>query len=53
MVLPTPSQKTKTVVTNTFVFLAVTTITTFMVAAVILEGRRVKRENKLLEYEVW
>ncbi len=53
MALPAPSKKTKSIVKNTFIFLAVTTVTTFMVAAVILEGRRVKRENELLKYEVW
>lgn len=53
MALPTSFKKTKSIVKHTFIFIAVTTVTTFMVAAVILEGRRVKRENKLLEYEVW
>jgi hypothetical protein len=48
-----PAASTKKVVKNTFIFLTVTVLTTFVVAAVILEGRRVKRENKLLEYEVW
>ena len=53
MALSAPSNKTKSIAKNTFVFLAVTTVTTFMVAALILEGRRVKRENKLLDYEGW
>ena len=53
MAIPAPSKKTKSIVKNTFIFLAVTSVTTFVVAAIILEGRRVKRENKLLEYEVW
>lgn len=53
MAIPAPSRKTKKVVKNTFIFFTVTVVTTFVVAAVILEGRRVKRENKLLEYDVW
>ena len=53
MAIPVPSKKTKSILLNTFIFLSVTIVTTFVVAAVILEGRRVKRENDLLEYEVW
>ena len=53
MAIPAPSKKTISIVRNTFIFFAVTTVTTFVIAAVILEGRRVKRENELLEYEVW
>lgn len=53
MAIPAPSNKTKRIIQNSFIFFAVTTVTTFVVAAVILEGRRVKRENELLEYEVW
>ena len=53
MAIPAPSKKTKDILKNTVIFFAVTTVTTFVVAAVILEGRRVKRENELLEYEVW
>lgn len=53
MAIPAPSKKTKSILKNTFIFFAMTTVTTFVVAAVILEGRRVKRENELLEYEVW
>ena len=53
MAIPAPSKKIKSIVKNTFIFLTVTTMTTFAVAAVVLEGRRVKRENELLKYEVW
>lgn len=53
MAIPAPSKKTKSVIKTSLIFFAVTTVTTFMVAAIILEGRRVKRENELLEYEVW
>ena len=53
MAIPAPSKKTKTIIKNSFIFFAVTTVTTFVVAAVSLEGRRVKRENELLDYEVW
>ena len=53
MTISASSKKIKSIVKNTFIFLTVTTVTTFVVAAVILEGRRVKRENELLEYEVW
>lgn len=48
-----PSKKSCRIVKNSLLFMAVTTLTTFAVAAVILEGRRARRENKLLEYEVW
>ena len=53
MAIPAPSDKIKSTLKNTLIFFVVTTVTTFAVAAIILEGRRVKRENELLEYEVW
>ncbi|MEO6681220.1 MAG: hypothetical protein ABIN48_00205 [Ginsengibacter sp.] len=53
MEISSPSKKIKKTIKITMIFLAVTTVTTFAVAAVILEGRRAKREKKLLEYEVW
>lgn len=39
-----------------FIFLTVAAVTTLTTVAAILtikEGKRVKEENKLLEYEVW
>lgn len=53
MAIPALSKKTKDIIKHTVIFFAVTTVTTFAVAALILEGIRVKRENELLEYEVW
>lgn len=53
MAVPETCKKTKSILKYSFLFLAATTVTTFAVAAVILEGRRVKRENELLKYEVW
>ena len=53
MAIQAPSKETKSIIKNALIFFAVTTVTTIAVAAVILEGRRVKRENELLEYEVW
>ena len=38
---------------NAFLFLTITTVTAAVVLVTVLEGNRVKRENKLLEYDVW
>lgn len=38
---------------STFYFIAFAAVATVAVLATIKEGRRIKRENELLAYEVW
>ncbi len=46
---PKKSKKLK----STFYFLAFAAITTVAFIYVIKEGKRIKKENELLSYEVW
>ena len=46
-------KKKKKPLLNAFVFLTITTVTAAVVLATVLEGHRIKKENELLEYEVW
>jgi hypothetical protein len=48
-----PNEKNYSLLKNTLLFSAVTVVTSFVVIAIILEGRRAKKENELLNYEVW
>ncbi len=48
-----PNEKNYSILKTTLLFSAVTVITSFAVMAIILEGRRAKKENELLKYEVW
>ncbi|MGN6531694.1 MAG: hypothetical protein ACTHK0_08070 [Ginsengibacter sp.] len=46
-------KKTKGKSCVAFYFLAATLVTTAAVFITIKEGRRIKKENELLSYEVW
>lgn len=50
--IPKKEKKNKPLL-NAFLFLTITTVTAAVVLVTVLEGHRVKRENELLEYEVW
>ena len=49
----TPSEKNYSILKTTLLFSVVTMVTSVAVMAIILEGRRAKKENELLKYEVW
>jgi hypothetical protein len=46
-------KKKKNKCSNSYYFLAVTAISALAVLVTIKEGRRIKKENELLSYEVW